>query len=433
MNNSLKTKKNKCFKLKPIIGFFPFFYSLGDTYPLIEIAKNLKKEGTKVVFFSRGGKYEKMAKNQGFKIIKVNPYYSNISFKIATQVISDKNLSEVVEEEIDIFEKNDIQLLLTNFYYSTNISTKALQIPLIFLISATYTHQYFRANYGTFPDQWESILTRLIPTAVKNRFFNWYKLNKKSQIKEFNRLAKTYNIPVIKHDLDLLRGDYVFICDDKKFLNLQPNIGSSNDYFIGPILPQNFSENKKQQIDYDVYRHLNRPGKSILLSMGSSGNKELFIDILKILKNTNYNVVAIYTTILNKEEIPSLSDNILLKKFVPSIQSINKNVDLAIIHGGRGTVYTTAYSGKPAIGIPMFTEQQFNLDCLIRHGAAIKMSGKFFSEKKLLNNINKIFLNYDYYIKNAQNLSKIINQPNGAKNAVKIILDILNDKKTLLI
>ena len=85
---------------------------------------------------------------------------------------------------------------------------------------------------------------------------------------------------------------------------------------------------------------------------------------LKALNQTDYNVIATYTSILNEEELPKLNDNILLKKFIPNIAKLNQMVDLAIIHGGRGTVYTAAYSGKPAIGIPLHSEQQHNLDNL---------------------------------------------------------------------
>ena len=40
---------------KPLIGFFPGFFDIGETYPLIKIAQCYQKEGGKIVIFSHGG------------------------------------------------------------------------------------------------------------------------------------------------------------------------------------------------------------------------------------------------------------------------------------------------------------------------------------------------------------------------------------------
>jgi UDP:flavonoid glycosyltransferase YjiC (YdhE family) len=162
------------------------------------------------------------------------------------------------------------------------------------------------------------------------------------------------------------------------------------------------------------------------LSLGSTGTKGIFLRILKTLNRTDYNVIAVYNSILKKEEIPDVNENILLRKFVPSIKSLNQMVDLAIIHGGRGTVYTSAYSGKPVIGIPMQIEQQYNLDNLVRRGMALRLSKKYFQEKNLLRAINIIFDNYDHYLENAQSVVKELPMMEGDKNAVRRILEIYN-------
>ncbi|MDH7516900.1 MAG: glycosyltransferase [Candidatus Thermoplasmatota archaeon] len=154
--------------------------------------------------------------------------------------------------------------------------------------------------------------------------------------------------------------------------------------------------------------------------------RNFFLKILKILNETEYNVIATYTTILNENDLPNLNENILLKKFIPDITSLSKRTDLAIIHGGHGTVYTAAYSGKPIIGIPLHIEQQYNLDCLVRHASAIRLSKTFFKEKNLLNAIEKIFSSYDTYLHNAQILSQRLPKPEGDKNAAKRIIEILN-------
>ena len=162
--------------------------------------------------------------------------------------------------------------------------------------------------------------------------------------------------------------------------------------------------------------------------MGSSGDKTLFLKILHALNKTHYRVVAVYANILNENEVYELNDNILLKKFVPSIAELHKMVDLAIIHGGQGTVYTAAYAGKPIIGFPMQFEQHLHLEKMAGHGAGLMLSKKYYSKKDLLRTIKEIFDNYDTYLNNAQALAKKLPEPNGDKNAARRIVEILRDK-----
>ena len=61
----------------------------------------------------------------------------------------------------------------------------------------------------------------------------------------------------------------------------------------------------------------------------------------------------------------------------------------------------------------------------------LRLSKKFFSEKKFLNSIKKVFDNYDHYLKNAEVLSKKLPEPNGAENAARRIAEIVTNKPTI--
>jgi len=427
---------------KLTVAFMPYFYDLGETFPLVEIAKKYKELGGEAIFVGYGDKYKKLAEEIGYKIIEIKPKISEdisrimrekekeYSYKKITAekllfTIFDKKMEklfiEMIEEEIKVFKNEKVGLVVTSFNTISNISARVVGIPIIFLTSGVSIPQYFESNFATFPDSYENFFTKLVPQSIKNHITNVYISNCKWNIKEYNKLARRYNVTKLKHFLDVFAGDYTLVADDIKLLGLKPVDGGPQENFVGPIL---FDQTNTAKIESDVESHLKRPGKSILLSLG--GNlfwRKFFLDILKILNQTQYNVVAI-SSVLDENEIPKLNDNILFKKFVPSIKKINEMVDLAITHGGRSTVYTAAYSGKPVIGIPMMAEQQFNLDNLVKHGMAIRLSKKYFTEKKLLNAIDKIFNNYDEYLSCAQLLKNKLSKPNGAENAAKLILDI---------
>ena len=191
------------------------------------------------------------------------------------------------------------------------------------------------------------------------------------------------------------------------------------------MFSEQFSEGKAKTIEHDITQHLNKSEKSILLTMGSSGDKKFFLSILNALNKTNYRIIAVYASILNENELPIVNENILLMKFVPSIQKLHKMADLTIMHGGQGTVYAAAYAGKPVIGFPMQFEQHLNLEKMVGHGVGFMLSRKYSKEKHLLNAIKEIFDNYDIYLKNAQALAKKLPQPKGDKNAARRIAEIL--------
>ena len=70
MNQTLPSDK------KPYVGFFPLSFNLAETGRAIMIAKRYKKLGGKVIFFTHGGEYEYLIKNQGFDFVRVNPLFT---------------------------------------------------------------------------------------------------------------------------------------------------------------------------------------------------------------------------------------------------------------------------------------------------------------------------------------------------------------------
>ena len=427
----IDTKSNK----KPKIGFFPFFNSLGDTLPLLKVADYYNRLGGETVFYSHGGAYEELARAKGVKLIKVDPYYENKTNKeIVNDLYFGKNLTNAVAKEIEVLKNTEISLIVTNYNLSSGISARVLGIPLVVLFSASLSPPYFESYLATYPDKLENIVTFFIPSPIKNIIFNWYLLRSKSFTRFFNNVAQQYGKKPFTHYLDIFKGDYFLACDDFNFLKLKPTPDYPRENYVGPILPDNFEKFFSEYNDLEILRHIKKPGRSILLSMGSQGDKKFFLRLLSILNETEWNVIALYANILKNDELPKLSDNILLKKFASSIRTVNEQVDLAITHGGRGTIYNAVYSGKPIIGIPMQFEQQYNIDCIIRHSSGMKLSKKYFTRRRLLNAINNIFSNYQFYEMNARTLAKSFKQEDSVKNTVIRLIDILklNAQNTIL-
>lgn len=122
-----------------------------------------------------------------------------------------------------------------------------------------------------------------------------------------------------------------------------------------------------------VGRVLARPGTKIYCAMGSSGTPELLKQVVAILRSVpDFNVVCATTTILDPTELGPPDERFPAVRYLPA-HVVCEQVDLAVTHGGQGTVQTAAWAGIPVVGIGFQWEQQANLDGLAQAGAGIRI------------------------------------------------------------
>jgi len=432
----MKNYKNKK-KLDIPVGFFPLSFNLAETGRAILVAKEFKKMGGKPIIFTHGGQYDYLPREMGFKTIKIKPFFTEeISKEIVSINRKEKKgipytedfLRKAVKEEVKTFRETKIKALVTFVNLPSSISTKVLDVLHINICPGSGNF------YLSIPDYFENTFTRLLPQKIKVPILNLiFGKTKSNVIKPFNKIAREYNIKSFRNSYDLIRGDVTLATNFNEFLDIFPNQKEFPDKnYVGIILLENlfqdiFPIKEKNEIEKEIDKHISKKEKSIFLTMGSSGDKDLFTEFLRELNKTKYRVVVLRGNILKESELPSLNENILVKKFVPSTAKIHNNVDLSIIHGGQGTVYTAAYAAKPIIGIPMQFEQHLHLEKMVGHGAGLMLSKKFYKKNDLLNAIDRIFENYDYYYDNAQKLAKNLPSPIGEKNAAIRIYQILNE------
>jgi len=418
---------------KPLVGFFPVFYNLAETGRAVLIAKRYIELGGEAVFFSHGGEYEYLAKDLGCEVIRVHPIYTKefidrlwkaSRLETLRNPYSTQDILDHVEGEISAYKKTSIKLIVSTNNTTCVISARVLKIPLIFVRSR------FNPQFTYYPEDAEILFTHILPEWLKLKILNWYFPHAKHYLPPFVKVAKKYHVTPPKTGHALTKGDYTFYTDFQQLANIKDDKHSPDEYYIGPIffdelIKKNIEKNEVVAQEEAIHKHLKRKGRSILISLGSSGTREMFIKMLELLNNTDYTVIGVFTSILKDDELPAFNENILLRKFVPSLEKIFTLVDLAIIHGGQGTVYTAAYAGKPVIGFPMLLEQHSNLEMLARQGMA-KIASRKSIEKNLLPMIKDIFDNYDEYLTKAQSLSKRLPKPDGDRIAAHLIYQIIS-------
>ena len=93
--------------------------------------------------------------------------------------------------------------------------------------------------------------------------------------------------------------------------------------------------------------------------------------------------------------------------------------DIAVLHGGQGTIQTAVWAGTPVVGIGFQAEQQANIDGIVRNGMTCRIPIYAVTPKRLLNAIKKV--NTPEYKKNALKLKKIVRATNGVQKSVEIM------------
>ncbi|ULT87474.1 hypothetical protein L3Y34_006951 [Caenorhabditis briggsae] len=107
-----------------------------------------------------------------------------------------------------------------------------------------------------------------------------------------------------------------------------------------------------------------------------------------------------------------LPENVILKKWVPQPALLaDHRLKLFITHGGLGSTLEVAYSGKPALMVPVFGDQLLNAKMLSRHGG-----GQVFDKYDLANGQ-----------KLAETVKTILKDESFNKNAL-LIADLLKNQ-----
>jgi len=178
-----------------------------------------------------------------------------------------------------------------------------------------------------------------------------------------NAAAKHFGVPGYDSIFDYWRGDITLVAEPPGFsgARLPPD-----HFYTGPLIPRD-----EFPLPEEV-KNIPRDKPLIYFAMGSSGTASIVANIVESFRGKPYQVIAPVKFQLSRFSHVDVPANVLVTDWVPALQ-VNKMADLAVIHGGIGTVMTAALAGKPVVGVGMQMEQVANLAALERLGVAIRV------------------------------------------------------------
>ncbi len=416
---------------------FPHCAYLSETSRMIAVYKELENKGVEVIMATHGGQYEELLKTEKIPYFIVEPYMdtkraqlfvaTNRGEKGRKGFYETDELREHVQSEIAFFKKHKIDKILSGFTLSCVISARVAKVKLAVTHLGSYVPSIF--EYKLLPgfmmlDNW---LLRLIPNQWKINFVNWFIPRTKLWTKEFNIIAKEVGIKPFKSMQEVMMGDTIIATDVPEILGIpeedmnrcQPAYKKLYNYsFIikygGAIYAKFFGE-----VPEDVREFLETDKKKVYVAMTSSR-----IDYIKrvyesLMELDNLRVVFCSTVHeLNLEEKP----HILIKKYLPS-HKLMPLTDLAIIHGGQGSVQTAISSGTPIIGFPLHVEQALNVALMEKHGAG-KMLRISQVDKVMLQETMIEILQDSSYKRNMATLKDYQDRVDGPKRVADLMIEM---------
>jgi UDP:flavonoid glycosyltransferase YjiC (YdhE family) len=175
-------------------------------------------------------------------------------------------------------------------------------------------------------------------------------------------------------------------------------------------------------VPQQVREHFDTTRTKVFCAMGVSGSPEVLRSVIDIVGELDLQALVVTTTILG-EDIGSASNRVMLVPHVPA-HHVNPLADIALTHGGAGTIQTAIHSGTPLVGVPMQGEQVGNISLVTRQGAGIMLSRLDLTRRKLATALKKLATD-DSYRQNMLRLKQLQDPVDGAANAAREIVYFL--------
>lgn len=416
-------------------AFFSYGHNLGDFTRALETAKGMKESGAGVRFFNHGGVHNHLIEKAGIDATDLQPKLTweqheiimdinRYKVKVGTPLpVSTQQWIQMTEADLQAFEGYKPHGVYAGLNLSCMISVPYAKLPMVTQVPTVNCPAFIHKGLYNMPNTMERnfFMRHVLPGAVKRRIMKKVLLSDsaRASLTTFNEARKHFGQKPIYNITDLVRGDVTLLPDLPILSGLPEEELTPGYYYTGPI----FSRFDMPVAD-EIRKVYARPGTNIFCSLGSSGFPEVLKTIVAALKQEkDLNIVCATTTILDPEELGPNTDNFYACRFM-SAHLVNEMADIAVIHGGQGTVQTACWAGTPFVGIGFQAEQQANIDGLVKAGMAIRIPIYSVSGARILKAVRKMEKDKKYN-RNAAIIKEKIRSTDGVTRSVEVMNEYL--------
>ncbi|MFA5168347.1 MAG: nucleotide disphospho-sugar-binding domain-containing protein [Candidatus Omnitrophota bacterium] len=429
--------------MKVTIAIGTVFQDAGDATRAIEIAKGIKEYRpsgveARIVFLSRGSRFEQKALDAGFEIYHADPKMSGVGMhqdlKPAPErgeLIGERSIAiELLKGEIKAYKEIRPDIVLHGFWPIAGLARRMMEkeIPGICFVPLPLTEAFL----DVIPDVPEQIkllsmlpykirigLFRSIPKFIKKRI----PLLRQKNIRDAACELGWKGEPLLNL-FSLLKADLTLVNDLPDYYD--QSFFPKNVMFTGPVFSRSGSAEPVSPQVKEVFDPQNGKIK-IFCTLGSSGTRKQLLEIIKVFTKGDglgWNAVILSPSSVCpfEEAKTALGDRkgvYITDEFVPA-QKVNALADIVICHGGQGTIQTALSSGTPLVGIAMQQEQFINLSNVAFYSAGIRIPFNKWNADNIRGAVKKIIADKRFK-ESALRLRERVNAMDGKKKSAEII------------
>ncbi|MGZ6259801.1 MAG: glycosyltransferase [Candidatus Limnocylindrales bacterium] len=355
----------------PTLLFAPESFDLAETTRMLEVARACGPRWN-IEFMCYGGRFVHLIEEAGYPCHCLAPDLSParveelgraLRMERGGRMFSEAELVQRVHSELRLFEALRPAAVVTGFVLSTYLSARRAGVPLVTVAPLAVTRPFFEAGLGTFPDHFDRGPLRLVPQRLKDSATNWWGLHTRQWLRPFNAAARDFRLPPFRRLVDLVEADEMLITNIPEIVGLADL--PPHWRYVGPIFAHLAGEVPA------AVRALPRDQPLVYFSLGSLPNLEILDRLLQALGRLPVRVVAPIATLLQERTL-TVPPNVQVFDLLPA-HKVCPLFDVALIHGGEGTVQTACAGGVPFVAIGFTPEQDANIGFLVRRGTAIRL------------------------------------------------------------
>lgn len=411
-------------------AFFSYGNNLGDFTRALETAKGMKASGAQLKFFNHGGIHNHHIAKAGIEeenlfpeltweqhqiIMDINRYKAKIGTPIP---IDTEQWIKMAEADLKAFDDYKPHGVYAGLNLSCMISVPYAKLPMVTQVPTVNCPAFIHKEMYNMPNTMERnfFIRYVLPDFIKRKIMKKVLLgdSAKASLTTFNEARKHFGLKPIYNIVELVKGD-ITILPDLPILSGLPEEDLTDGYhYSGPIFSM-----MDMPIPEEVKQVYSRPGLNIFCSLGSSGFPETLKLIIETLRKVpEYNIVCCTTTILDPEELGPNSDNFFATRFLPA-HLVNEMADVAVLHGGQGTIQTAVWAGTPVVGIGFQAEQQANIDGIAKAGMAKRIPIFSVTPSRILKAVKHV--SSDRFRTNAKKMQEQVRAVDGVKKTVGLM------------
>ncbi|WP_341472746.1 glycosyltransferase [Actinomyces wuliandei] len=352
--------------------FAPETFNLAEVTRAVEVARRMPAD-VECVFAGFSPRNSEYIKAAGFEVRLLEPLLSEEEGLQALALDQGRTLrhpftrtmlAHRVASERALIRQLQPAAVVIGVTPSQFISARAEHVPLVFLRPFAYSVAHVeavgaRGSTGWLPRNtpWQAVADRLTALAFRTAA---------------SRLPLPHSFEVVAADngVALPRGLAHALTADINLIATTPALLPSwvempaGHQVVGPVYAQ-----LPGKVPEEVGRLAAGPDPLVYFAVGSSGNRELVLEVLQGLGRAHCQVLAPVRSHLRPEDLDLLPVNVHVTDWLPA-HRLGDAVDMAITHGGEGTVQTSCAQGWPFVGIPLQLEQQFTVRRCTAFGCA---------------------------------------------------------------